>query len=107
MYLTNFLQSYEGQVYPEFPTGNGQIDLIISYAGQTYGIEVKSFANQREYRKALKQAARYGLQLGLAEMSLIFFVDVIDETNRSRYEVVYLDDETGVMVRPLFVETGN
>ena len=28
LYLVNFLRSYEAEVYPEFPTGNGQIDLL-------------------------------------------------------------------------------
>jgi len=106
MYLSHFLSSFEGQVYPEFPAGNGQIDLIISYAGQTYGLELKSFTNQREYRQSLKQAARYGQQLKLEQITLAFFVDYIDEENRRTYEARYVDEETEVMVKPIFVATG-
>jgi len=58
-YLASFLRSYEGQVQPEFPTGNGTIDLLIRYAGQLFGLELKSFANQPAYRKALIRAAKY------------------------------------------------
>jgi hypothetical protein len=43
MYLSIFRRLRGGLVYPEFPTGNGKIDLIINYAGQKYGLEVKSY----------------------------------------------------------------
>ncbi len=106
-YLAQFLESYGGQVYPEFPTGNGQIDLILKYSGQRYGLELKSYTHQKQYKDSLKQAARYGKQLKLAEISLVFFVEGIDETQRQKYEVPYLDDGTGVTVMPIFVEIGN
>ncbi len=104
VYLQQFLNSYHGQVYPEFPTGNGQIDLIIRYEGQMYGLEVKSFSNQRDYKEALLQATAYGQQLGLAEITLAFFVERVDEANRSKYEVIYHDAATGITVIPVFVE---
>ncbi len=105
-YLASFLQGHGGQVWPEFPTGNGRADLIVRYAGQIYGIEVKSFSTPFEYRKALGQAARYGEQLGLDEITLALFVDAVDDANRARYEVLYEDEETGTRVRPVFVATG-
>ncbi len=105
MYLKQFLNSYDGQVHPEFPTGNGQIDLIMRYEGKLYGLEVKSFSNERDYQKALLQAAGYGQQLGLAEITLAFFVERVDEANRAKYEVVYHDATTGVTVLPVFVDT--
>ncbi len=106
MYLHKFLESYGGQVYPEFPTGNGKVDLFISYAGRLYGLEVKSYTQQHDYKKALRQAAKYGQQLGLEQMWLIFFVEYVDETNRTKYEVQYEDADTGVTVTPVFVATG-
>jgi len=105
MYLTRFLDSYEGRVYPEFPAGNGQIDLLIDYAGQRYGLELKSFTNRRDYQKARQQAARYGRQLGLSQISLVLFVDDVDEENRQTFEETYVDEETGVTVQPVFVAT--
>lgn len=107
LYLTSFLRSYEGQVQPEFPTGNGQIDLLIRYAGQLFGLEIKSFANQREYRKALTQASKYGQQLGLTEIWLVLFIEAVDEVNRQKFEVDYLDPSSGVTVHPLFMQTGS
>jgi hypothetical protein len=106
LYLTSFLRSYDAQVQPEFPTGNGQIDLLIRHAGQLFGLELKSFANQRSYRKALIQAAKYGQQLGVTSIWLVLFIETVDETNRKRFEIDYMDDETGVTVIPRFVQTG-
>jgi hypothetical protein len=107
MYLSSFMQRFKGEVYPEFPTGNGKIDLIVKYAGKTYGIELKSYTDKRGYKEALKQAAKYGKQLNLEKISLIFFVEYIDDENRKKYEIDFDDPETSVKVMPVFVETGN
>jgi hypothetical protein len=106
LYLTSFLGTYEAQVHPEFPTGNGQIDLLIRHAGQLFGLELKSFANQRQYQKALPKVASYGKQLGVQEIWLVLFVETVDDQNRQRFEVDYTDKNTGVTVHPLFVQTG-
>ncbi|MDM8563699.1 hypothetical protein QUF54_10130, partial [Candidatus Marithioploca araucensis] len=107
LYLVNFFCNYGVQVVPEIPTGNGAIDLLIRYAGQLFGLELKSFANQPGYRQALKQAAKYGKQLGLTEVWLVLFVEAVDDQNRQRFEMVYTDPKTGVVVHPLFVQTGS
>ena len=57
------------------------------------------------YKKALKKAAKYGNQLGLKEISLIFFVETIDDESRKKFETDFEDKETGVRVEPIFVET--
>ena len=106
MYLHDFLKRKKGSVYPEFPTGNGKIDLIIRYNDRMYGLEVKSYADTSQYQDALSQAAGYGKQLQLPEISLAFFVEYIDDENRNKYEAVYVDPETGVTVRPIFVAIG-
>jgi hypothetical protein len=104
-FLSRFLDGYGGATYPEFPTGNGKIDIVIRYAGQTYGLEVKSYRTPKQYREALQQAAAYGRQLGLAEITLAFFVERVDDASRQKYEAIYLDPATGVTVRPAFVQT--
>lgn len=106
MYIMQFLQSYDSGVTPEFPTGNGKLDLLIDHAGQIYGLEVKSFLNQREYHKSLGQAARYARQLKLTEIALILFVERVDDANRQKFEVTYTDEETGITVIPILVATG-
>jgi hypothetical protein len=106
LYLTSFFRSYETQVQPEFPTGNGEIDLLIRHAGQLFGLELKSFADRRQYSKALTQAAKYGKQLGVAEIWLGLFIEAVDEQNRQQFEADYTDNETGVIVHPIFVQIG-
>ncbi len=53
LYLVSFFRGYQVQIIPEFPTRNGAIDFLIRYAGQLFGLELKSFANQASYREAL------------------------------------------------------
>jgi hypothetical protein len=105
LYLTGFLRSYKAQVHPEFPTGNGKIDLLIRHAGQLFGLELKSFANIQQYKEALTQAATYGKQLGLLEVWLVLFIEMVDDKNRQRFETDYT--QTGVTVHPIFIQTGN
>ena len=105
-FLCDFLGTKHARVSPEFPTGNGQIDLIILYRGTRYGVELKSFTNEPEYYEALEQAAHYGASLKLPEITLISFVESVNEDIRTRYEQAYTDPETGVKVLPVLVETG-
>ena len=106
-YINEFLRNKNGQVIPEFPTGNGKIDLLIYYQGKQYGIELKSYRDEAGFKLALKQAALYGKRLQLGEIFLSVFVQYIDDKNRAKYEVDYLDEETGIMVKPVFIATGN
>ncbi len=106
-FLYDFLGTRDAVVYPEFPTGNGQIDLLVIYRGARYGVELKSFTSESEYYHALEQAARYGKQLQLPEISLISFVEYVSEETRRKYEVDTVDKASGVTVIPIFVETGN
>ena len=105
MWLERFLQRTGGRVYPEFPTGNGQIDLLIRYQGQVYGVELKSFRSDFEYAAALEQAARYARQLQLATITVVFFVEAVDDETRAQYEAPYQDAASGVSVEPLLVTT--
>jgi len=105
-YLHEFLRGKSGRVFPEFPTGNGKIDLLIKYNNIAYGIELKSFSDHTAYRQALEQAAHYGKQLRLPEIFLVTFVESIDEENSKIYEKDYYDPGTDVTVKPLFIRTG-
>ncbi len=104
-YLNEFLKDFDGNIFPEFPTGNGKVDLLIRYRGKLYALELKTFSNLRLYREALEQAARYAKSLGIPEISLVFFIDILDEKSREKYGTAYRDDTTGVTVKPLFIET--
>ncbi len=105
-YVSDFMGTGHARVWPEFPTGNGKVDMLIRYAGQTYAMELKSWTNEIGYGEALAQAARYGKQLGLPEIALVFFVEQIPDEYREKYETDHTDADTGVRVRPVFAETG-
>lgn len=107
-FLYDLLKPWKSMVYPEFPTGNGKIDILIKHAGKLYGMELKSFSNEKAYRDALIQTATYGIQLGLKEMSLVFFIDLINTGNKTKFEkdFVYTLDSRTVVVRPIFIQTG-
>ena len=106
-YLDAFLRNPGGRVYPEFPTGNGKIDLIITYHKNRYGLELKSFTHEREYRVSLERAAQYGKQLGLPVIYLVSFVEYIDAANREKFEKEYVDKHTNTKVVPVFIVSGS
>lgn len=105
-YLRGLLLGSRVDVVPEFPTGNGKIDLLIFYNDCRYGIELKSFSNKAAYRNALVKAAHYGKQLGLSEIFLVSFIESIEEEKRSTYEQPYVDSASEVTVKPFFIQTG-
>jgi len=64
---------------PEFPTGNGKVDIHIRCNGKKGIIEVKSFVDMSETRKGTEQAADYARSLNLNSVTLAMFVPVDDE----------------------------
>jgi hypothetical protein len=44
--------------------------------------------------------------MNLSEISLACFVEFIDDENRHKYEMAYMDEDTGVTITPVFVTTG-
>lgn len=67
-------------ISPEFPTGNGKVDLHIRCCEKREIIEVKSFTDASGVKSARVQAARYALELGLDRVTVALFVPVTDET---------------------------
>ncbi|ETR69753.1 MAG: hypothetical protein OMM_03723 [Candidatus Magnetoglobus multicellularis str. Araruama] len=66
-------------ISPEFPTGNGKVDLHILYEGKKGIIEVKSFTNLKASGRALKQAAAYAKQTGYPDVTIAMFAPFTDE----------------------------
>ncbi len=81
-HLFSWLQNVIGKrgvVSPEFPTGNGKVDLHIQSKGRQGIIEVKSFVNSYEMELAKKQAVSYSKQLGLNEVTIAMFTPIEEE----------------------------
>ena len=66
-------------ISPEFPTGNGKVDLHLKCGDKRGIIEVKSFKSHSRTKAAYKQAAEYAGSLGLDEVSIALFVPVTEE----------------------------
>ena len=74
-WLNTFFQRKQWKVIPEFPTGNGKIDLLIRNKNKMYGLELKSFSELTELSKSIRQASDYGKTLGLGVITLVVFLD--------------------------------
>jgi hypothetical protein len=79
---------------------------LSTYAGQLYGLEVKSFVNRTKYQEALGQAACYAQQRQQPAIWLAFFVETVSDENRQRFETPHTDAATGVHVYPMLLATG-
>jgi len=69
----------QSSISPEFPTGNGKVDLHIGYEGKKGIIEVKSFTNLKNAGLARMQAARYAKQTGYPDVTIAMFAPFTDE----------------------------
>jgi len=66
-------------VSPEFPTGNGKVDLYLR-SGEKIGIiEVKSYINASKLRTSKRRIAEYATMLGLSQVTLGVFLSTDDE----------------------------
>jgi hypothetical protein len=80
-HLYAWLQAAVGRqcvISPEFPTGNGKVDIHLNCDGKKGIIEVKSFINVSEVSNAQLQAAAYSRKLGLNAVTLVLFVPTDD-----------------------------
>jgi hypothetical protein len=68
-------------IIPEFPTGNGKVDLHIKCQDAKKGlIEVKSFVNSLQVRRAITQASEYAKKTSYSEITIAMFVPFTDES---------------------------
>ncbi|KPA10490.1 ATPase domain protein, prokaryote domain protein [Candidatus Magnetomorum sp. HK-1] len=61
-------------ITPEFPTGNGQVDIHIQCKDRRGIIEIKSFKNMRALKRAKKQSQMYAKNLNYSAVSLLVFI---------------------------------
>ncbi len=79
-WLQNAVAGYRCWVSPEFPTGNGKVDLVLQTAEQLALIEVKSLVSMPQLVAARKQAAVYAKKLGLTKATLVVFAPTNDDS---------------------------
>ncbi len=85
-------------VSPEFPTGNGKIDLHIRHEAKQGLIEVKSFVDVYQLDKDKLKTANYAKQLGLSEVTMAVFIPVLDEDILASLSKTELHDGVQVTV---------
>lgn len=82
-HLFSWLQAAVGErcvVSPEFPTGNGTVDLHLRCGHQRGIIEVKSFVKNYQIKHDRQQAANYANSLGIDSVTIALFIPVLEET---------------------------
>ncbi len=85
-------------VSPEFPTGNGKVDLHLGCGSVSGIIEVKSFRSLVKTEEAKQQAAAYAKSLCLTQVMIALFVPVEDEKVLQELSGETLIDGVKVMV---------
>ncbi len=94
-HLYFWLQNAVGRlcgVSPEFPTGNGRVDLHLRCRERRAVIEVKSFRDQAELRHSREQAVLYARRLGLPTITLALFAPLEDESILDRLSGTHEQD---------------
>ena len=66
-------------ISPEFPTGNGRVDLHLKCGEKRGIVEVESFRDLSELETSKNQAGSYAKKLGLNSVTVAVFVPVEDE----------------------------
>lgn len=66
-------------ISPEFPTGNGRVDLLLRKQNQLAIIEVKSLRDIADLAGHRNQAAAYAKKLNTSEATLVLFAPTDDE----------------------------
>ena len=88
----------QAQVWPEFPTGNGKVDLCLTCGAKRGIIEVKSYQNMSALAKAKRQAAGYARQIGLDHAVIALFTPVHDEKILAQLSIKECIDGVDVIV---------
>ncbi|MCI4627034.1 MAG: hypothetical protein L3V56_13895, partial [Candidatus Magnetoovum sp. WYHC-5] len=88
-------------ISPEFPTGNGKVDLHIICGQKTGIIEVKSFSKGSEVEKFTKQAAKYASSLGKDSVTIALFVASQDAKVHEQLYSEHLVGDVKVTVVPI------
>jgi hypothetical protein len=83
-------------VSPEFPTGNGKVDIHLNCDGNRGIVEVKSFVGVAEIPKSQCQAAAYAGSLGMESVTLALFVPADDEAILDK--LTTRTEHSGIMV---------
>ncbi len=100
-HLYHWLQNAVGRICvisPEFPTGNGKVDLHLKCGEKSGLIEVKSFTGALQLKEGRKQAADYAKKCGLEAVAMALFAPLNDEAVLAKLSTEAVIDNVTVTV---------
>jgi len=100
-HLFAWLQAAVGRrciVSPEFPTGNGKVDLHLRCGEMKGIIEVKSFTDIYQAKLDRHQAANYAKNLGFETVTIALFIPILEETVLEKLSEQEVIDDVQVTV---------
>ena len=100
-HLYHWLQNAVGRICvisPEFPTGNGKVDLHLKCGDKSGLIEVKSFTGALQLKESRKQAADYAKKCGLEAVAVALFAPLNDEAVLEKLSAQEVIDKVTVAV---------
>ncbi len=85
-------------ISPEFPTGNGKVDLHLKCGEKSGLIEVKSFTGALQLKEGRKQAVDYAKKCGLGAVAMALFAPLNDEAVLAKLSTEAVIDNVTVTV---------
>ncbi len=90
-------------IVPEFPTGNGKVDLHIRCGGKEGIIEIKSFENMAKLKRGKEQASKYAKEIGLEEIVVVLFLTGVTEEEAMSLQGEEEIEGVKVIVEPVVI----
>ena len=103
-WIFEVLKDYEVRVIPEFPLGNGRIDIVIKDKKENISIiEVKSFINIAKLKKGKEQLESYAKKLKAKEALMALFVDFDEERYLKAIKEEYEKESIKFYIEPIVI----
>jgi len=90
-------------VSPEFPTGNGRVDIHLRCNNKEGIIEVKSFRDMHILEQSIVQASEYAKKLNLHSIVLVVFLTGVEEDEVMQLKVERVVEGIKVYVEPVLI----
>ena len=101
-WLFEVLKDYGIRVIPEFPLGNGRIDIVLKDKKENISIiEVKSFTNMIKLRRGEEQLESYAKKVRAKESLMALFVGFDEEKYLKTLTEEYEKDSIKFYIEPI------
>ena len=80
LFLRTYMDELGGEIHPEVEIGGGRVDLLLTYKGKKYIVEIKVDVTPKKYEEGKRQLLEYMGRSGLTEGWYVIFDSRIEET---------------------------